>query len=50
MPTDQAKILHLWDEINLPHAERKQISGKIVTILGFKIDTSVMSAHLSVAK
>ena len=33
IPTDQAKILRLWDEIHLPHAERKQVAGRAVTIL-----------------
>ena len=50
MPTNQAKVLCLWDKIDLLHAERKQISGKIITILNFKVDANAMSAYLSVEK
>ena len=47
MPTMQAKVLQLWDKINLPHANRKQISGRVIPILRFKVDPNVMSAYLS---
>lgn len=50
MPTDQVKILHLWDEIKLPHAEKKQISGRIIPILGFQVDPNLMTAYLSTEK
>ena len=50
MPTDQAKILHLWDKIDLPHTEKKQISGRTITILGFEVDTNTMSVYLSMEK
>ena len=46
--TDQAKILHLWDEIHLLHTEKKQVTGRAVTILGFEVDGNVMLAYLSV--
>ena len=48
--TDQAKILHLWDEIHLPHAEKKQVTGRAVTILGFEVDANVMLAYLSMER
>ena len=38
MPLNQAKILELWDEINLPHKEKKQVSGSILTIIGIEVD------------
>ena len=50
MPTTQAKVLHLLDEINLPHANRKQISGKIIPVLGFKVNPDAMSTSLSKEK
>ena len=47
MPSNQVTILHLWDEIKLPHAEKKQISGPIVPILRFEVDPNEMTAYLS---
>ena len=44
---DQAKILHLWDETHLPHTEKKQVTGRAVTILRFEVDTNAMSVYLS---
>ena len=38
MPLNQAKILELWDEINLPHKEKKQVFRPILTIIGIEID------------
>ena len=47
IPTDQVKILHLWDKIHFPHTERKQITGRAVTILRFEVDANTMSVYLS---
>ena len=47
MPNPQAKVLQLWDEINLLHSDEKQISGKVTPILGFKVNPNAMSAALS---
>ena len=47
IPMDQAKILHLWDETHLPHTEKKQVTGRAVTILRFEVDTNAMSVYLS---
>ena len=44
---DQAKILHLWDKIHLLHTEKKQVTGRAVSILRFEVDTNVMSVYLS---
>ncbi|KIJ90069.1 hypothetical protein K443DRAFT_15553 [Laccaria amethystina LaAM-08-1] len=38
MPSNQVKILELWDEINLPHKESKQVFGSTLTIIGIKVD------------
>jgi hypothetical protein len=40
MPSNQAKILQLWDEINLPHKEKKQESGSVLTIIGIEVDAN----------
>ena len=50
MPTDQAKSLCLWDKIDLLHAEKKQILGRIITILRFEVDANAMSAYLGMEK
>lgn len=50
IPTDQVKILCLWDEIDLPHAEKKWVSGRIITILRFEVDVNVMSVYLSIER
>ena len=43
MPTNQVKILQLWDEINLPHKETKQIFGSPLTIIGIDVDANSLS-------
>jgi len=50
MPTDQVKLLQLCDEINLPHDENKQISGSIITCIGFEIDPNAMTVTMSKEK
>ena len=47
---DQVKILHLWDKTHLLHAEKKQVTGRAVTILRFEVDANVMSAYLSMER
>jgi hypothetical protein len=43
LPTKQAKLLTLWDLINLPHKREKQESGRTLTIIGFEVDANAMS-------
>ena len=43
MPLKQAHLLELWDEIGIPYDEAKQVSGPILTIIGFKVDINKMS-------
>ena len=31
-PTNQTKLLLLWDDLNIPHAEKKQIYGPIISL------------------
>jgi hypothetical protein len=46
-PTTQTKLLMLWDELRIPHKERKQVYGPIVTFIGFDVDPNAMSISLS---
>ena len=43
MPSNQVKLLQLWDEINLPHKESKQIFGSTLTIIGIEVDANSLS-------
>ena len=46
MPARQVRLLELWDELGIPHEERKQLSGEVLTIIGFEIDPNAMTATL----
>jgi len=43
LPKNQVKLLQLWDEINLPHKESKQIYGSSLTIIGIEVDANALS-------
>ena len=42
-PSKQVQLLHLWDEISLPHEKSKQVFGPSLHIIGFDIDPRSMS-------
>ena len=46
MPTNQVKILQLWDEINLPHKEKKQVYGSVLTIIGIEVDANALTMSM----
>ena len=46
LPTKQAQLLKLWDELGIPHEEDKQLSGPSLTILGFDVDANAMRVNL----
>jgi len=46
MPANQVKLLQLWDEINLPHKESKQIFGSPLTVIGIEVDTDALSMSM----
>jgi hypothetical protein len=46
-PSDQTELLKLWDEIGLPHVEKKQIYGPTVTFIGFDVDPNAMTISIS---
>ena len=50
LPSEQVRLLQLWDEINLPHEEEKQISGTCIPIIGFEVDPNAMTVTMSHAK
>jgi hypothetical protein len=50
LPTDQVTLLQLWDEIGIPHAENKQISGAVLPCIGFEVDPNKMSVYMSPEK
>jgi hypothetical protein len=42
-PAKQAALLRLWDELGIPHEERKQVFGSPLTIIGMDIDPNAMT-------
>ncbi|KAF8585446.1 hypothetical protein K439DRAFT_1615947 [Ramaria rubella] len=42
-PSKQVALLHLWDEIGLPHSKNKQEFGQSLEIIGFHVDPQAMS-------
>jgi hypothetical protein len=43
MPAKQAALLLLWDELSIPHEEKKQVWGTRLTIIGFEVDPNAMT-------
>ena len=43
MPSNQVKLLQLWDEINLPHKKSKQVFGSTLTVIGIQVDANSLS-------
>jgi hypothetical protein len=46
MPEQQVKLLCLWDELGIPHEERKQIWGAPLTVIGIDVDPNKMTLSL----
>ena len=46
LPKKQAQLLRLWDELGVPHEEKKQVSGECLEILGFLVDANAMTITL----
>jgi hypothetical protein len=42
LPAKQTHLLQLWDELGIPHEERKQEWGQILTVIGFEVDPNTM--------
>ncbi|KAF9455247.1 hypothetical protein BDZ94DRAFT_1136979, partial [Collybia nuda] len=47
LPRKQAQLLFLFDELGIPHEERKQISGSILKVIGFNVDTNLMTFSMT---
>ncbi|KIK39921.1 hypothetical protein CY34DRAFT_30869, partial [Suillus luteus UH-Slu-Lm8-n1] len=46
LPTDMVALLLLWDELGIPHEERKQIFGSPLPVIGFDVDPNLMKISL----
>jgi hypothetical protein len=46
LPSKQAKLLSLWDEINLPHERSKQEYGPTLRVIGFLVDPNLMRVSM----
>jgi hypothetical protein len=38
LPPNQVSLLHLWNDLGIPHKKHKQISGSILPVIGITID------------
>ncbi|KZS92196.1 hypothetical protein SISNIDRAFT_401667, partial [Sistotremastrum niveocremeum HHB9708] len=45
-PSRQVQLLKLWDELGIPHEERKQLYGSTLPIIGFNVDIDNMSVAM----
>lgn len=48
LPRSQALLLELWDELGIPHKEKKQVFGSPLTIIGFDVDPNTMTITLPI--
>ena len=46
LPSQQARLLQLWDEIGIPHKEKKQVFGVKLTVLGIEVDAKELTFTL----
>jgi hypothetical protein len=49
LPTKQAQLLSLFDDLGVPHEERKQVFGSPLQIIGFEVDPSSMTITMPLA-
>ena len=47
MPTKQAHLLNIFDNLGVPHEERKQISSSSIQIIGFNVNPNTMTITMS---
>ena len=45
-PTQQAKLLELWDKLGIPHKHKKQVNGTSLLILGILVDMEKLTFTL----
>ena len=46
LPTNQTKLLLLWDELGIPHKPHKQVFGSPLIIIGIKVNPNCMTLTL----
>jgi hypothetical protein len=46
LPSDQCRLLLLWDELGIPHKPHKQVFGSPLTIIGINVDANLMTLTL----
>ena len=46
LPTNQTKLLLLWDELGIPHKPHKQVFGSPLIIIGIKVNPNCMTLML----
>ena len=46
LPSDQYRLLLLWDELGIPHKPHKQVFGSPLTIIGIDVDANLMTLTL----
>ena len=48
LPSQQARLLDLWDDIGLPYEDKKQESGHVLRIIGFDVDPNAMTVSIPI--
>jgi hypothetical protein len=46
LPSGMVSLLLLWDELGIPHEERKQVYGSPLPVIGFDVDPNLMRISL----
>ncbi|KAG2337484.1 hypothetical protein BDR05DRAFT_952562 [Suillus weaverae] len=46
LPQNMVKLLHLWDELGIPHEEHKQLFSSPLPVIGFDVDAQLMRITL----
>jgi len=46
-PRHQTILLQLWDELSIPHKQKKQVFGAVLPIIGINVDPNAMTLSLS---
>ncbi|KAJ3846595.1 hypothetical protein EV368DRAFT_88772 [Lentinula lateritia] len=46
LPSEQVKLLRLWDFLGIPHKQPKQVWGETLTIIGFLVDPNELTVTL----
>ena len=46
LPSNQTKLLLLWDRLGVPHEEHKQLQGETLTVIGIEVDAPNLTLTL----